>query len=57
MELSHQLHTPAALLLGIELQQPLNRGWVSPRANLVILEKRGTSSPVGNQPQIFQFIP
>ena len=49
MELSRQLHVPAAILLGIEFQYPWNRGWVNPRANLDVLEKRETPSPLGNQ--------
>jgi hypothetical protein len=40
MEVSYQLHAPAALPLGREHPYPWIGGWVDPRVSLVVVEKR-----------------
>jgi hypothetical protein len=40
MEVSSQLHVPAALPLGKTLRDPLDRGWVGPRVGLDAVERK-----------------
>jgi hypothetical protein len=49
MEVSGQIHDPAALPQVKSLRYSLDRGWVGPRAGLDAIEKRKILVPVGNR--------